>query len=106
MDLHVSLAEGRPVGRQIYEQVRDAIADGRLAAGQRLPATRALAQQLAVARNTVVAAYELLAAEGYVEARVGAGSVVCAGAGETAARAERPGVLRPRPVWATVAATR
>jgi GntR family transcriptional regulator / MocR family aminotransferase len=99
MDLHLSLVNDRPVGRQIYEQVRDAIVDGRLATGERLPATRGLARQLAVARNTVVWAYELLAAEGYVEGKVGAGSVVRSGAGQPPARRASHGVLRARPLW-------
>lgn len=66
-----------PMYRQLYFAIRDAILDGRLPPGLRLPASRALAKELAVARNTVVIAFEQLLAEGYVEARVGAGTYVC-----------------------------
>src|SRR5581483_1570303 len=53
-----------------------AILGGRLRPGARLPSTRALAVQLGIARNTVLAAFEQLTAEGYVERRVGAGTTV------------------------------
>ncbi|WP_207480867.1 MocR-like pyridoxine biosynthesis transcription factor PdxR [Arenibaculum pallidiluteum] len=71
-------AEGgdAPLFRQIYRRLRDAVLSGALAPGARLPSTRTLAQELGVSRNTVVAAIEELAAEGYVEARVGAGTFV------------------------------
>jgi GntR family transcriptional regulator / MocR family aminotransferase len=46
--------------------------------GQKLPPSRELAQQLSLARGAVVAAYEQLAADGYVEARLGAGTYVAA----------------------------
>ena len=69
----------QPLHRQIFAGLRDAILDGRLRPGQRLPATRALADELRVARITVVAAFEQLVAEGYVEGRVGAGTFVAYG---------------------------
>ncbi len=61
---------------QIYRALRAAILSGRVAAGTRLPTTRALAAELGISRNTVVAAFEPLAAEGYVVSRVGAGTFV------------------------------
>ncbi len=61
---------------QIYRSIRDAILSGRVAAGTRLPTTRALAVELGVSRNTVVSAFEPLRAEGYVVSRVGAGTFV------------------------------
>ncbi|MCR9095589.1 MAG: PLP-dependent aminotransferase family protein [bacterium] len=61
---------------QIYRSIRDAILSGRVAAGTRLPTTRALAEELGVSRNTVVSAFEPLQAEGYVVSRVGAGTFV------------------------------
>lgn len=60
----------------LHGQLRAAILDGRLKAGLRLPATRALADALGVSRNTVVAAYDLLLGEGYIAARRGAGNFV------------------------------
>jgi GntR family transcriptional regulator / MocR family aminotransferase len=57
---------------QLEEQLRDAVRSGRLAAGARLPSTRALARDLDVSRGVVVDAYSQLAAEGYLVARHGA----------------------------------
>src|SRR5205823_11715615 len=58
--------DGWPRQRLLHECLRLAIRDGTLAAGTRLAATRALAQELGMARNTVLYAYEQLACEGYV----------------------------------------
>lgn len=68
--------------RQIYARVRAGIADGTLRPSQRLPSARSLASQLAVARGTVDAAYALLAAEGFIEARGAAGTIVAPGLSE------------------------
>ena len=57
---------------QLEEQLREAVRSGRLAAGARLPSTRALARDLEVPRGVVVDAYTQLAAEGYLVARHGA----------------------------------
>ncbi|MGV8998504.1 MAG: PLP-dependent aminotransferase family protein [Parvibaculaceae bacterium] len=65
-----------PLYRQLYDALRGAILDGRLAAGARLPSSRLLASDLGVGRNTVLAAFEQLTAEGYLEAMVGAGTCV------------------------------
>jgi GntR family transcriptional regulator / MocR family aminotransferase len=62
--------------RQLYEQLRAAILDGRLQSGAKLPSTRTLAEELAVARNTVMGAYEQLLAEGYLEGETGSGTYV------------------------------
>lgn len=67
-----------PLHRRLYAALRDAILDGSLAPGTRLPATRRLAGHLAVSRNTVVAAFDQLHAEGYVTAKVGHGTRVAA----------------------------
>ncbi|SHF72028.1 GntR family transcriptional regulator / MocR family aminotransferase [Kaistia soli DSM 19436] len=61
---------------QVFDQVRALILDGRLQADMALPPTRALAERFNVSRNTVMIAYERLAAEGYVEARGTAGIFV------------------------------
>ena len=68
-----------PLYRQVYEEIRSRIRDGRLAEGSRLPATRELAGQLGVNRATISAAYELLESEGYLKGHVGRGSFVSAG---------------------------
>src|SRR5258705_12424795 len=76
VDLHVSLVQRGEFAAQIYRQTRDAILDGRLASGERLPPSREFAQRLGVSRNTVAVAYERLTAEGLLVARVGAGTFV------------------------------
>ena len=63
---------------QLYEQVRAAIVQGRLAPGDRLAPSRTVAADLRVARATVTEAYGRLTAEGYIEGRSGGGSVVSA----------------------------
>ncbi len=62
--------------RQLYESLRQMILGGRLRPGQRLPATRELANELKLSRNTVSLAYDCLLAEGYIEGIVGSGTYV------------------------------
>ena len=62
--------------RQLYDALRQYILQGKLPPNSRLPSTRALAEQLQLARNTVIAAYDQLLAEGYIETRVGSGTRV------------------------------
>lgn len=64
------------IGRQLAEALRKAISRGELAAGERLPSTRALAESLGLSRGTVNEAYEQLVAEGGLEARAGSGTQV------------------------------
>jgi len=75
MDLVIGGGTGEKTVR-VYRALRAAIVDGRLPAGHRLPATRVLAADLGVGRNSVATAYERLVAEGYLSARVGAGTFV------------------------------
>ncbi|EJN19908.1 transcriptional regulator with HTH domain and aminotransferase domain-containing protein [Pseudomonas sp. GM78] len=72
-------ASKEPIYRQIYWRFRAAISDGVLAPGARIPAARALAKELGLARGTIDTAYSLLAAEGYIQSRGQAGTVVAAG---------------------------
>lgn len=67
-----------PLFLQLANAIADDIRSGRLKAGEPLPGTRELAEQLAINRNTVIAGYEELAAEGLVNTRVGGGTFVCA----------------------------
>ena len=67
---------GTPLYRWFYEELRAAILQGQLKPGARLPATRDLAEQYRLSRATVVAAFEQLKSEGYVEGKVGAGTYV------------------------------
>lgn len=63
---------------QLVRFFRKGIADGTLQSGIRLPASRVLAQELGLSRITVSGAYEQLVAEGFLEARRGAGTYVAA----------------------------
>ena len=63
-----------PLHRQLYEALRRALLDGKLAAGERVPSSRDLAQDLGLSRNTVVAAINQLSVEGYLASRVGSGT--------------------------------
>ena len=65
-----------PLTRQLAAALREAVAEGRFGAGARLPSTRELAAELGIARSTVVAVFEQLAAEGYLAARQGSGYFV------------------------------
>jgi GntR family transcriptional regulator/MocR family aminotransferase len=65
-----------PRQRRLYEAAKAAIYQNRLAAGSKLPSSRDLAADLGIARNTVIAAFEQLAAEGYVVSVAGSGTYV------------------------------
>ncbi|MDP2696791.1 PLP-dependent aminotransferase family protein [Thalassospira sp.] len=65
-----------PAYRRLYFGIRRAILDGRLKPAEKLPASRDLAAQLKISRNTVVNAFDLLMSEGYLTSRIGAGSFV------------------------------
>lgn len=73
-----------PYYRQIYDRIRSAIAAGSLKPGDRIPSARALIDELGLARGTIDAAYSLLQAEGYIESRGQAGTIVA------------PGLIRPQ----------
>jgi GntR family transcriptional regulator/MocR family aminotransferase len=83
----------------VYRALREAIVDGRLPVGHRLPATRTLAADLGVGRNSVATAYERLVAEGYLEARVGAGTFVAPARSAKRPRRHAADPLRPRAGW-------
>ena len=71
--VHLDRALAQPLAEQLADQLRDAIRHSRIPAGARLPSSRALADQLGLARNTVVRAYETLTDEGLVESRAASG---------------------------------
>src|SRR5215831_8509616 len=68
-----------PLFRQVYQRIRNAVLDGTLAPGARLPSSRSLAGQLSIARGTIELAYALLADEGYVAGMRRTGTIVNAG---------------------------
>jgi GntR family transcriptional regulator/MocR family aminotransferase len=97
MDLVIEGGGAKTAG--VYRALRDAIVDGRLPAGHRLPATRVLAADLGVGRNSVATAYERLVAEGYLSARVGAGTFVAPVRPRQRPRRPAADPLRPRAGW-------
>jgi len=83
-----------PLTAQIVGQLRTAMTEGQLAAGERLPPTRALAATLGVSRTVVTGAYAQLFAEGWIEGRHGSGTYVAGGASSSdgaAGRGWQPG---------------
>lgn len=79
LDLVRPPAGVRRLLHDLHRQLRSAIADGRLQPGLRLPSTRAFARQFGISRNTALALYDLLLADGYLEARPGSGTFVAEG---------------------------
>ena len=89
-ELLVRLRGGRRRA-QLEDRLRELVRDGTLAAGSRMPSSRALAGDLGVSRRLVVDAYAQLLAEGYLVARRGAGTyVAAAGSAQDAAPAPAP----------------
>jgi GntR family transcriptional regulator/MocR family aminotransferase len=66
----------KPMARQIYVHFRAMILSGDFPAGSRMPSTRRIALESGVSRNTVMAAFQTLLGEGYLEARRGKGTFV------------------------------
>jgi GntR family transcriptional regulator / MocR family aminotransferase len=120
LDLHLELSGARPRAA-LEAALREAVRSGRLPAGTTLPSSRALALDLAIARNTVAEAYGQLVAEGWLAARHGSGTWVAERAGPPVPSARpqadpagrharydlRPGApdlaLFPRPAWLAAA---
>lgn len=76
LPLVLDRASATPLQQQLREYLRQAMLDGRLASGTRLPSTRALARTLGVSRTVTSAAYDDLLAEGYLEGRRGSGTYI------------------------------
>jgi GntR family transcriptional regulator/MocR family aminotransferase len=90
-DLLLALPPGAGRRRGLEQALRQAIGAGRIAVGERLPASRVLARDLGVSRRTVVEVYEQLIAEGYLSARQGSGTTV-------ARTAVAPSAGEPEPI--------
>ncbi|SHN25254.1 PLP-dependent aminotransferase family protein [Cryptosporangium aurantiacum] len=76
LQLRAASAPTKGLTTWLVDAVRAAVADGRLVAGARLPATRVLATDLGVSRGVVVEAYQRLVDEGLAQARTGVGTVI------------------------------
>jgi GntR family transcriptional regulator / MocR family aminotransferase len=93
--LQLTLAQEGGRRDALEASLREAIRDGRLGAGARVPSTRALAADLGLARGTVAEAYAQLQAEGYLTARPGGGTWVSDVAASTVPR-RPPATKAPR----------
>ena len=78
MTLNISISTGSstPIYKQITDQIRHAVATGKLTVTDQLPSVRALAEELVLNPNTVARAYAHLAREGLIESRAGRGVFV------------------------------
>jgi len=101
LGIELDPSSGTPLHRQLYARIKASILEGRLRPGDRLASTRTLAADLGLSRTTVMAAFEQLAAEGYLKGRIGAGTTVAEGIlpSPSAKRSSRssPSRRRPRP---------
>jgi len=76
IELERLIPGSRDAGRRLYRQLKEAIQDGRLAAGAQLPASRKSADFFGLSRNTVAEVYDRLSNDGLVVARQGSGTYV------------------------------
>jgi GntR family transcriptional regulator len=76
LNIAINTGSATPIYKQITDQVRLAVATGRLTVGEQLPSVRALAEELVINPNTVARAYTDLAREGLIESRSGRGVFV------------------------------
>ena len=76
MQFRIDNASGRPVYRQIMDQIKRDIAMGRLVKNEKLPTVRQLAEQIAINPNTIAKAYRQLEQEGIIVTKAGAGAFV------------------------------
>jgi GntR family transcriptional regulator / MocR family aminotransferase len=99
LEMHITLRRRSRTALhlQIADQMRDAIREGRLKSGSRIPSSRQLAATLKVDRNLVVLAFEILLSEGHLSARSGSGTFVT-----TETISEIQTILEPQeiPRWA------
>ena len=87
----------QPLRSQLETGLRDAIRDGRLQPGERLPSSRELARELGVSRGLVQECYGQLLSEGYLDSHVGSATSVAARAYPAASPAPKRAPRRHRP---------
>jgi len=95
MEIHITLADGAPIYKQIVKQVGHLLASSRLRSGDEMPSIRELARQLLVNPNTIARAYRELEAMGVLIARSGSGTYV-SDSGSPLARREKIRILTDR----------
>jgi len=95
--LRLDRASDQPLRSQLENGLRDAIRDGRLQPGERLPSSRELARELGVSRGLVQECYSQLLSEGYLDSHVGSATRVAARAYPAASPAPKPPRAAPAP---------
>ena len=94
-EIGIDRLDREAIQSQIARQLRALVLSGRLKPQTRLPSTRALSEELSVARATVVEAYEQLLSEGYLETRSGSGTRVAAELPESLLTSSLPKSVKP-----------
>jgi GntR family transcriptional regulator len=89
MEFQVDSTTRVPIYRQLMDQVRQAVARGRLRPGIRLPSVRVLSRELVINPNTVARVYTELEREGVLHTRPGLGVFVAEPQAELSAAARR-----------------
>ncbi len=89
MEFSINTSSRLPIGRQLSDQIREAIARGRLRLGERLPSVRELSRRLVVNPNTVARVYGELEREGVLNTRPGLGVFVAPTGGDLSPRARK-----------------
>lgn len=100
LDLSIDRTLQRPMYLQICQRIKTAIEHGHLRPGDRVPAVRALATDLSLARGTVEMAYRILTDEGYLQVRGAAGTVVSPALPQPTVL--RPSQVQPEPAQAVI----
>jgi GntR family transcriptional regulator/MocR family aminotransferase len=96
--IRLNKRDGAPLYLQLYEQIKQAIFNGQLKDGERMPSTRILSAELSVSRNSVFQAYEQLMVEGFLQGRKGDGTYVCVQMSKAPHRAFKAAVPVKAPV--------
>jgi GntR family transcriptional regulator len=89
MEFQVDPSTRLPIYRQLMDQVRLAVARGRLRPGSRLPSVRQLSRELVVNPNTIARVYTELERDGVLNTRPGLGVFVAEPQAELSASARR-----------------
>lgn len=76
MEFYVDVSSREPIYRQLAGQIREAVAQGRLKAGGKLPSVRELSRILVINPNTVARVYTELERDGVLHTRQGMGVYV------------------------------
>ncbi len=89
MFLHLNANSGVPIYRQLFQQLKERISSGQLAAGEKMPSVRDLSRDVKVNMLTVSKVYQMLEAEEWVETRRGLGTFVASGRASRSPREKR-----------------